>query len=139
MSNLLNHNATIEKGIESLGIPAADTRGKEAGQWDFNRGSASVAVGIVSNDRFPNGYFYVNSILMSINDVSAAKKEEFFRTLAEINTTLVNMKLCLSNDLVMLMSNRDATGLDADEVASSINDLSYYADMLDDRLKDGFK
>ena len=139
MNNLLNHNATIEKGIESLGIPAADTRGKEAGQWDFNRGSASVAVGIVSNDRFPNGYFYVNSILMSINDVSAAKKEEFFRNLAEINTTLVNMKLCLSNDLVMLMSNRDATGLDADEVASSINDLSYYADMLDDRLKDDFK
>lgn len=139
MSTLTSHYAVIEAGIESLGIPAATARGTEAGQWDFNRGSASVAVGVVSSERFPNGYFYANSILMSTADVAAAKKEEFYRSLAEINASLVNMKLCISKEYVMLMSNRDATGLDAEEVSSTINDLSYYADLLDDRLKEGFK
>lgn len=138
MSNLLSYYEIIEKGIDSLGIPHKSARGNEDGQWDFNRGSATVAVGIISSDRFPNGYFYVSSILMNASDVPADKKEDFYRTLCEMNASLVNMKLCISEDQVQLISNRDAIGLDAEEVATTINSLSYYADFLDDRLKENF-
>ena len=48
------------------------------------------------------------------------------------------MQLALSDGWVLLISNRDATGLDDIEVAITINELSYYADELDDQLKDSF-
>lgn len=139
MSVLQQTSDVIEKGIQSLGIAPATTRGAQPGQWDFKRGSASIAVGITVSERFPNGYFYVNCVMMDGSTVPAAKKEEFYRTLLETNTSVVNMKLCLSKDYVMLLSNRDANGLDPEEVASVINELSYYADLLDDRLKEQFK
>jgi hypothetical protein len=138
MSNLLGFYEIIEKGIDSLGIPPTNARGQEAGQWDFNRGSAIIAVGIISSDRFPNGYFYVSSILMNVDDVPSEKKEDFYKRLCEMNASLVNMKLCVAENQVQLISNRDAIGLDVVEVETTINSLSYYADLLDDMLKESF-
>jgi hypothetical protein len=128
----------IEKGILKMGVEPETARGQNAGQWEFIKGSASITVGLLQNDRFPNGYFYVTSVLMSELDVPSTKKEAFYRTLLEINTTLVNMQLTVSEGLVLLMSNRDALGLDEIEVAIAINELSFYADELDDKLKDRF-
>jgi hypothetical protein len=128
----------IEKGILKMGVEPEMARGDNSGHWDFNRGSASIAVGLTQNDRFPNGYFYVTSVLMSESDVPAAKKESFYQKLLEINRALVNMHLAISDGWVLLISNRDAAGLDDIEVAISINELSYYADELDDQLKDSF-
>lgn len=138
MSNLLSFYEIIEKGIDSLGIPPKTARSADDGQWDFNRGSASIAVGIISSDRFPNGCFYVSSVLMNADDVPLEKKEAFYKSMCETNTSLVNMKLCLDENMVHLISNRDAIGLDVEEVATTINSLSYYADLLDDILKESF-
>ena len=138
MSNLLGFYNIVEKGIDSLGIPPSTARGSVDGEWNFNRGSATIAVGIISSDRFPNGYFYVSSILMDSNDVPAEKKEAFYMKMCEMNASLVNMKLCLNENQVQLISNRDAIGLDIEEVATTINSLSYYADLLDDLLKESF-
>lgn len=139
MTTLQKASEVIEKGIESLGIPPATTRGAKEGQWDFKRGSASIAVGVTTSERFPNGYFYVNCIMMNAANVPAAKKEAFYKALLDLNTSVVNMKLCLSGDYVMLLSNRDANGLDPEEVAGVINELSYNADVLDDQLKASFE
>ena len=76
---------------------------------------------------------------MDSNEVVSEKKEEFYRYLLEITASLVNMKLCLEeNGSVSLVTNRDASGLDPVEVAQAINSLSYYADLLDDQLKESF-
>lgn len=128
----------IEKGILKMGVEPETARGQQSGQWDFSRGSASIAVGLTQNDRFPNGYFYVTSVLMSELDVPAIKKEAFYQNLLEINATLVNMHLAVSEGWLLLISNRDAQGLDDIEVAIAINELSFYADELDDQLKDKF-
>jgi hypothetical protein len=128
----------IEKGILKMGVEPETARGQNLGQWDFNRGSASIAVGLTQNDRFPNGYFYVTSVLMSEMDVPSTKKETFYQTLLETNANLVNMQLAISEGWVLLISNRDAQGLDDVEVAIAINELSYYADELDDQLKEQF-
>jgi len=138
MSNLTKHYETVEKGIDLLGISANDARGDKDGQWDFDRGSAKVAVGLTSTERFPNGYFYVSSIILDSSGVPAAKKEEFYRTLLELNASLVNMRFAFNKDIVFLISNRDASGLDPEEVAITVNELSYYADALDDRLQADF-
>ena len=75
---------------------------------------------------------------MSEMDVPAAKKESFYLTMLETNANLVNMQLAISDGWVLLISNRDAEGLDDIEVAIAINELSYYADELDDHLKERF-
>jgi hypothetical protein len=128
----------VEKGILKMGVEPETARTQNPGHWDFIRGSASISVGMIQNDRFPNGYFYVTSVLMSELDVVASKKELFYQTLLETNTKLVNMQLAVSDDLVLLISNRDAVGLDDIEVAIAINELSFYADELDDQLKNRF-
>lgn len=138
MSNLLSFYEIIEKAIDSLSIPAIAARDEESGQWNFTRGSATIAVGIVSNERFPNGYFYVSSILMDVSEVPSSERLNLYQTLVEKNAALVNMKLCINNGFVVLISNRDATGLDVEEVATTIDQLSYYADLLDDKLIDMF-
>jgi hypothetical protein len=138
MSNLTKHYETVEKGIDLLEINPTEARGDKDGQWDFDRGSAKVAVGLTSTDRFPNGYFYVSSIVMDASKVPAAKKEEFYQTLLELNASLVNMRFAFNKDVVFLISNRDASGLDPEEVAITVNELSYYADALDDRLQADF-
>jgi hypothetical protein len=128
----------IEKGILKMGVEPESARGDSPGQWDFSRGSSTIAVGLTQNDRFPNGYFYVTSVLMSESDVPSSKKEFLYQTLLETNATLVNMQLAISDGWVLLISNRDASGLDDIEVAITVNELSYYADELDDKLKDRF-
>ncbi len=138
MSNLNKHFETVEEGIRMLEIDPADARGQKEGQWDFDRGSAKVAVGVTSTDRFPNGYFYVSSIVMETKDVAEDKMPELYKQLLELNATLVNMRFAFNRDVIFLISNRDANGLDPQEVAITINELSYYADMLDDRLQEEF-
>jgi hypothetical protein len=128
----------IEKGILKIGVEPETARGDSPGQWDLIRGSSTIAVGLTQNDRFPNGYFYVTSVLMSESDVPSSKKEILYQTLLETNASLVNMQLAMSDGWVLLISNRDASGLDEIEVAITVNELSYYADELDDQLKDRF-
>jgi hypothetical protein len=136
--NAQNLYEIIEKGIAKLGIDPTSTRGEKTGQWDFNRGSASIAMGLTVTERFPNGYFYVTSVLMNEKDVPAAKKMDFYRSILETNASLVNMQLSVNEGWVLLISNRDALGLDDVEVAITINELSFYADELDDQLKNAF-
>ena len=138
MSNLTKHFETVEKGIEMLKINPLDARGAKEGQWDFDRGSAKVAVGVISTDRFPNGYFYCSSIIMDASKVAEERKPELYQTLLEINATLVNMRFAFNKNVIFLISNRDANGLDPEEVAITVNELSYYADLLDDRLQNEF-
>jgi hypothetical protein len=138
MSNLKKHYETVDAGIKMLEIDPTDAKGQKEGQWDFDRGSAKIAVGVTSTDRFPNGYFYVSSIIMETDNVPAEKKPELYLKLLELNATLVNMRFAFNKDVVFLISNRDANGLDPQEVAITINELSYYADMLDDRLQEEF-
>lgn len=138
MSNLKKHFETVDAGIEMLKVDPKDAKGQKEGQWDFDRGSAKVAVGVTSTDRFPNGYFYVSSIVMETENVPADKKADLYLKLLEMNATLVNMRLAFNKDVVFLISNRDANGLDPEEVAITINELSYYADLLDDKLQEEF-
>jgi hypothetical protein len=128
----------VEKGIEKLGLSPDETRGEKLGQWDFVRGSAEIAVGVTITDRYPNGYFYVTSVLLEAKKVPAAKREQFYYSLLETNASLVNMQLALNNDWLLLISNRDAKGLDFVEVAIAVSELSYYADELDDQMKNSF-
>jgi len=135
MSNLSKYFEIVEKGIDMLSIGPEAARGEKDGQWDFDRGSAKIAVGVTSTERFPNGYFYVSSIIMDAAQVAADRKETLYQSLLEMNATLVNMRFAFNKDVIFLISNRDANGLDPEEVAITINELSYYADLLDDRLQ----
>lgn len=138
MRNINSFYKTIEMAIFQLGINPDQTRTEEKGKWSFSFGSAFITAGILNSDRFPNGYFYVNSNLMSLSDLPESSKLLFFKTLVEMNASLVNMKLCITGNQIILLSNRDATGLDVEEVAHTIDELSHYADLLDDKLKNMF-
>ena len=136
--NILEKCKIIEDGISKLGLNPTTCRGKNTGEWDFVRGSANIAVGIRQSDKYPNGYFYVVCSMLNFERVPHERRYDLLKVLMEENLKLVEIKFCLSNSDILLVTNRDALGLDKDEVSSSIDNLSYYADVLDDILINKF-
>ena len=138
MSSILEKCQVIEDGISQLGINPATCRGKNAGEWDFVRGSAKIAVGIRQSEKYPQGYFYVVSSMLDVNQVPHHRKLELFQVLMEENLKLVELKFCYGDSTILLVTNRNAQGLDKIEVANSIDQLSYHADLLDDLIINKF-
>ncbi len=128
----------VEKGIAKLDIDPAYVRGEKEGQWNLKRGAKSVAVGLNSNQRFSEGFFYCTSMLVNIKEIHPSKLEPFYFTILENNASLVNMHLTVKNGWVLLVSNRSAQGLDEIEVALTINELSFFADELENQFKNTF-
>lgn len=136
--NILEKCQIIEDGISRLGINPATCRGKNAGEWDFVRGSAKIAVGIRQSEKHPEGYFYCICSMIRIESVPHDRRYDLLRALMEENLKLVEIKFCMSKTDVLLMTNRSANGLDSVEVSSSIDNLSYHADLLDDIILNKF-
>jgi hypothetical protein len=124
----------IENGIKKMKLDPITMRTGSDDNWITQKGSASISINAEVSNKFPDGYFSVSSILMDLTHVKEIDKEKFFRKLLELNSTLVGMQLTLKNDKIILMSNRFAEGLDETEVALTINELSFYADDMDDFL-----
>lgn len=124
----------IENGIKKMKLDPITMRTGSDDKWITQKGSASISINAEVSNKFPDGYFSVSSILMDLAHVKEIDKEKFFKKLLELNSTLVGMQLTLKNDKILLMSNRFAEGLDETEVALTINELSFYADDLDDFL-----
>jgi hypothetical protein len=124
----------VESGIKKLNLNPAHLRTGADGLWKTQKGSASISIGVEVSNKYPNGYFFVSSVLMDLTFIKEINKEKLFKKLLELNSSLVGMQLTLRDDKITLISNRFAEGLDETEVALSINELSFYADDLDDFL-----
>jgi hypothetical protein len=130
----------IHNYVESVGLTREQTFNAEKQSWHWKIGSARIQV-YIETINFSNGssreYLRIFSPLM---ETPQTNLERFYRHLLELNDGNLGVKLSVmpNSTWVYATYERDIRGIDAQEVATCIADLEWWADKLDDELKQQF-
>jgi len=130
----------IHQYIESVGLTQDQVYNLEKKIWRWRKGSANIEV-FIQTIRFENGgtrdYLRIFSPLMKIpvNDLLT-----FYKHLLNLNDTNLGVKITImpGSEWVYATYERDIRGMDYHELATCIADMEYWADALDDELKNAF-
>ncbi|MFN7707737.1 MAG: YbjN domain-containing protein [Sphingobacteriia bacterium] len=120
----------VEACIQDLGVQPANCRGEKTGQYNLNKGSASVWIDFFERDG--RGYYQVVSPVVAVPDEGA---DTLFRELLQINDTLYGVAFTLYNDWVWLKVIREVDGMDKPEAMAMLLRVGNYADHYDDYLR----
>ena len=130
----------INQYVRSVGLSVERTYNAERRIWDWQVGSAKIEVfvqPIPMKDGTERHFLRVFSPLMLV-----PKHDElrFYRHLLELNDSKLGVKLTVlpGSETVYATYERDINGIDYDEVKTTIADLEWWADTLDDQLKQQF-
>lgn len=130
----------IHQYVESIGLTQEQVFDFDKNTWRWCKGSASIEV-FIQTIRFDNGgsrdYLRIFSPLLKIpaNDLLS-----FYRHLLQLNDTNLGVKITImpNSNWVYATYERDIRGMDYHELATCIADMEYWADTLDDELKNAF-
>lgn len=129
----------VEETIGKLGLDPASTRVKGTdGAWTLQRGSASVLVTVARHEGEDTTYLRVASPVVKV-PASKESQTPLFRRVLEMNASgLANAAFGLLGGNIVVVSERPAQGLDAQEVEQIVRHLAAVADTFDDRLAKEF-
>lgn len=134
-SSLDRHAQTVEIILQDLGVDLNQARMSTDGGygWSFQRGSALIEIYLT--EQGGREYFQVLSPLLH---VPAGGLLPLYRHLLELNLSLTNASIGIYLDVVYVFNERPLEGLDASEADHIIENISKYADDLDNRLIEEF-
>ena len=134
----------VEDTLRKLGLdPAAlhvpsGASGNAQAAWTLKRGSASVLVTVTHRVDEKAAYLRVAAPVVAL-PADAGRHQSLFRRLLELNAAgLANAAFALTGEKVIVVCERPAEGLGAEEVEQSIRHLAAVADTFDDRLEKEF-
>jgi hypothetical protein len=122
---------------KQVGVDPKKAFDPEKNAWYFQRGSARVEV-FVQGIPLSNGEMrYFLRIFSPIMKVPPTRECEVYKHLLELNDRSLGVKLTLmpGSNQVYATYERDIHGLDAEELATCMLDLGWWADKLDDELQ----
>ena len=131
-------NEMIHQYVKEIGLDKEKTWNTETKRWRWTMGSALIDVFVERID-FGNGtfrdYLRIFSPLMEIP--TQGDMAMFYRSLLEINDVNLGVKLSVMKNYnwVYATFERDTKGMDYEELKTTISDLEWWADKLDDELK----
>ena len=139
VTKVLVEGAIKRFGVDAEGVRAKDEGGPrgpervETASWTLTRGSAFVLVSVVKRPEQKAVFLRIVSPIMTLPDPD--RHLALFHRLLELNANgLVNASFGLLAERVVVVSERPAAGLDANEVEQVIKHTSAVADTYDDRL-----
>ncbi len=132
MQDIQHYYDMFERVIQTLGVDPKDCRGKEAGQWDLQKGSVPVWIDIYTTENGQYGYI---QILSPIFEIPQNQKEAMFTEALEINHNLVGCSITKFNDWLFVKSIRELENIDEGEMMAMMNRVGTYADKYDDYFK----
>ncbi|MGD1839442.1 MAG: YbjN domain-containing protein [Thermonemataceae bacterium] len=142
MATLQQVEGMINQYVQSVGLSVEDTYNVERKAWYWTLGSAEIEVlvliqGVSMQDGSQRYFLRVFSPLLQIPATDEAK---FYRHLLELNDSKLGVKLTVmpDSDTVCATYERDINGIDYEEVRTCIADLEFWAETLDDQLKNQF-
>ena len=128
----------IGQYAQSVGLNKSQVFDSIKNLWHWRVGSASIQVVVeavpVGNERIRN-YLRIFSPLM---EIPSDKELALYRYLLELNDSKLGVKLTVLGNWVYATYERDIKGMDYEELATCIADLEWWADTLDDQLKNKF-
>ncbi|MGD1839443.1 MAG: YbjN domain-containing protein [Thermonemataceae bacterium] len=140
MATIQQVEEMVNQYVQSVGLTVEGTYNAERKAWYWTIGSAKIEVfiqGIPMQDGSQRYFLRIFSPLLQIPKTDEAK---FYRHLLELNDSKLGVKLTVmpGSDTVYATYERDINGIDYEEVRTCIADLEFWADTLDDQLKDQF-
>lgn len=103
--------------------------GSEGCGWWLVEGSAKVYIFIQDSAAGP-----VLRITSPIVFLPAENLEQFYRRLLDLNSNLASCHLATYDNYVLVLTQRQTTGITQEEVDSMVWNVAYVADLLDDKL-----
>jgi hypothetical protein len=131
----------VQDLIHKLGLDPKGTCIKdepEQAAYTLKRGSASILVTVLKRPEEKATFLRVASPVVTLPQ-DAGKHLALFKRLLELNANgLVNSAFGVVGERVVVVSERPAEGLDAEEVDQIVRHLAAVADTYDDRLAEEF-
>lgn len=132
MQELQQYYDVVENAIEKLGVDPEITRGKDPGQWNLQRKELVIWVDLWIPEKVDRPFFQVMCPVMTLPEDQY--REEFYRELLEINNSIFSVAFAMHKGYTYLKSVKEAAGLTAEDVKSTLHYCGYYADHYSDRL-----
>ena len=130
----------INDFVTSKGISLSEVYNPEQKKWSLKRGSASVQILLLS---IPVGNGVIREFVQAASPIMLipkGKELEFYRRLLELNDVKLGVKFSIQKggEQVWALAERDLIGIDYPEMVTLLEDLAFWADELDDILKNEF-
>ncbi|MCS6824728.1 MAG: YbjN domain-containing protein [Cytophagaceae bacterium] len=128
--------ALIDRYVSEIGLTKEQTYNPERRAWYWVRGSARIEVFVQEIPMGGYSRFFLR-VFSPIMRVPAGRELECYRKLLELNDVKLGLKLTLmkGTDQVYATYERDINGIDYEELSTTIADLEWWADKLDDELQ----
>jgi hypothetical protein len=125
----------IDEVFDQFGLDPRKNRVKEKNVigWIAKRGKAVIYLLLNENKRLNT-----LRIISPMVYIPEKNREAFLRRCLEINFSIINCALAVDKDFVSIVSERPLTGLNPEEVAYALDNLSRLADDLEKDLKKEF-
>ncbi|HEY6505855.1 MAG TPA: YbjN domain-containing protein [Chitinophagaceae bacterium] len=126
-----------------MGVEEKKVYNPKTGAWYFAQGSSTIEVFLTTQKNLqqqPQTFIRCMAPLCGIPK-DTNKQLALYKTALAINATYLGYKISAEEerDLVCIIAERNISGMDYDEMITLINDLSHWADKLDDFLKNEFR
>ncbi len=125
-----------------IGCTPESIYSKQYNSWSFTRGSATIEVSLCS---YETAVKTIRTFVRCFSAVypipaDATKKAQLFQEALQNNSTLMGVKLGIlpEKGYMYAIAERDIDGMDYEEFKTLVSDLGYWADSLDDMLKERF-
>ena len=125
----------VENCIKKLGVDPGVCRGKNPGQWDLKKGSASVWIDVFKREKDYFGYF---QCMAPVVQIPTSNTQSFYEEILEINHSLYGTAMTKFKDWIYMKAIRELKGIDEDEMMATFNRVGNYADDLDDYFRNKF-
>lgn len=127
----------IENSIKDLKVDPVACRGQKPGQWSLIYKGATIWIDVFNfQNNVDRWYFQVMSPLLEIPDKNL---EGFYQNLLEINHSLYGSWICKKDSWTYVMSLREASGLDQNEVNATLDRVAFYCADYQGKLKFKFE
>lgn len=142
MATAENVHAFIAQMCIEMGTTADKIFNKSTNAWYFTRGSSTIEVFLNSYPTAQgNTRTFIRCFAPLINIPSdATRKLDLYQGALEANTKYMGIKISsiVDKNMLVAIAERDIMGMDYGEMVTMIADIGYWADELDDFLKQQF-
>ncbi|MBY0357410.1 MAG: YbjN domain-containing protein [Candidatus Obscuribacterales bacterium] len=121
----------VENYFHGRGLQSSkqEIAGSEGCGWWLSEGSAKIYIFVQDSPAGP--ILRVTSPMVFIPEQN---KEQFYRRLLDLNSNLTSCRLATYENYVLVISQRHTMGLNQEELDSSVWNVAYVADLMDDKL-----
>jgi hypothetical protein len=126
----------VEEALYRLGVQPKTARQEQPGHWVLKRGSAEVVAAVRPGPDNKGLFLTLASPMLELK--GDLNQPTLFSHLLQLNRQLVGASFSLTENTILLTACYDLLVATPDQLARSLDAITFFADKLDDELKQQF-